>query len=649
MKKVVKLQGKILQKEITEKNIKIRGLASTTDKDRHGDIVLADAWKNGLGNYEKNPIILFNHNYDEPCGKAVSWAVTEQGLEVEAVISRANERVATLVEEGILGTFSVGFIPKDLDYIPETDGFVIKEAELLEVSVVSVPANQNATFSLAKAFDTAKEFEEFKKTFKADNSAEKDNNLSNPAEYTTAGSSQEIEMTPEELKQFAKEIATQTATAVAMKQAEKEAEEKAEAARKAAEEKAAAEKAAAERKEKEELVATAVSTGAEELVKDFEARLKEKDAKFEEVMAEFRKELEEKRDEIEKMRNSKRSFDDRAKGGDISQWGKEFLKAKILGLATKKGWDTNYGKQLFEKAGINYTNNAEDIDQEVSRQIEKEIRVNLRVAGLFREIQVNGGATVLPIQSEAEKASWVIADATGNLRNRDKGTAGFDVRQVILNAHRLVSSTFIDDDVDEQVLVNLLPMLIDSVAHAHARAVETAFLLGESTKITGLEGYAFESAETLEIATAGGVEALTSKALLGARTKMGKYGLNPADVAYIVSQNCYYDLLNDTEFANMDEIGDMAIKVTGMVGAVYGSPVIVSDNFEAVDDEAMAAVAVNTRNYVIPRLRGVRLERDREVANQREFIVASQSLGFEQLIAAAGENRPAVKIVYEDE
>ena len=42
---------------------------------------------------------------------------------------------------------------------------MIKDAELFEVSVVSVPCNQAATFSLAKSFDSHEEYEEFKKTF----------------------------------------------------------------------------------------------------------------------------------------------------------------------------------------------------------------------------------------------------------------------------------------------------------------------------------------------------------------------------------------------------------------------------------------------------------------------------------------------------
>ena len=50
--------------------------------------------------------------------------------------------------------------------------------------------------------------------------------------------------------------------------------------------------------------------------------------------------------------------------------------------------------------------------------------------------------------------------------------------------------------------------------------------------------------------------------------------------------------------------------------------------------------AVNTRNYVIPRLGGVTVEQDYEVMNQRRVIVASQALGFEELVAGATGHEP---------
>ena len=54
----------------------------------------------------------------------------------------------------------------------ETDGYKIKDAELFEVSVVSVPCNQGATFSIAKSFDNMEDYNEFKRQFVTANSTE---------------------------------------------------------------------------------------------------------------------------------------------------------------------------------------------------------------------------------------------------------------------------------------------------------------------------------------------------------------------------------------------------------------------------------------------------------------------------------------------
>ena len=61
----------------------------------------------------------------------------------------------------------------------------------------------------------------------------------------------------------------------------------------------------------------------------------------------------------------------------------------------------------------------------------------------------------------------------------------------------------------------------------------------------------------------------------------------------------------------------------------------------------MCALAVYTRNYVIPRLRGVNVEQDYEVLNQRRVIVATQSLGFNEIVAGDGAgNEPSVKMTF---
>jgi HK97 family phage prohead protease/HK97 family phage major capsid protein len=628
-------------------SVTISGYASTKDFDRAGDSISAEAWtKGGLANFEKNPIILFNHNYDKPIGRAIGLKVTDQGLEMKAKISKsAPDHVAELVKEGILGAFSVGFRVKDADYIKETDGLMIKDAELFEVSVVSVPCNQAATFSLAKSFDSESEYEEFKKTFIDNNSvnlasqsvAEDEVKASNAAsdapDEVEKSTEQETNMsdlnkTNEiDLEAFAKKVAADTAAQIAMKQAEEKALEK-----------AASEKAQAEATQKAEAEAEKKA-----LLADMEAKMAEKQLELEAAQKALEVQLEEKSQEIEKMRDSKKVFADRAEKSNISQWGSEFMKAHILGVMTQKGMNTQFAQNLQEKAGIDYTTNAGDIDQEVSAQIEKEIMRELKVASLFREIQVNGASTILPLQVDTGLADWATNATSGNLENRGATNNTYQPKQVTLTAHRLISTTYMDNEVDELVLVNLLPMLVEGVARAHARSVEAAILNGVSGKIDGLDQHATGTG-TLDISDA---TKLTAAALLDSRQAMGKYGLMPSEIVYIVSHKGYYDLLDDANFQTIDEVGsDLAVRVTGTIGAVFGSPVVVSEEFPAIADGAPAAFAVNVRNFVIPRLRGVTVEQDYEVMNQRRVIVATQSLGFAELVAPAGSDSACVKIDY---
>ena len=653
MNKIFNLTSTFKTHSEEDGSVMIRGMASTVDFDRAGDSISAEAWqKGGMANFEKNPIILFNHDYDKPIGRATGLKAGPNGLEMEAKISK-HAHCAALIKDGVLGAFSVGFRVKDADYIKETDGLMIKDAELFEVSVVSVPCNQSATFSLAKSFDSTEEYEEFKKTFTnrvdlAGQSLAKEEVITSSVASDTPKSAeqsadQEIKMDNTQnidLEAFAKKVADETAAKIAMKQAEQKAAEQAEA-------KAQAEIEAARTLEGEKIQATiktGVETGVEKLMADVKTDMEKQGADTAEVIAKYQADLEEKSTEIEAMRNSKKTFSDRAGKGNVSKWGQDFLKAHLLGVMTNKGMNTAFARDVQEKAGIDYTTNAADIDQEVSNLIEKEIQNELKVARLFREMPVNGAATVLPIQPDVNPAVFQTgAAAAGNLENRGASNDTFQPKQVILNAYRLISSSFMDNDVDEQVLINLMPMLVESVARAHGRAVENAIVNG-SGSITGLDGYAAAHGTTLDVSDG---TRLTAALLLGAREGMGKYGINPGDMAYIVSNDGYYDLLNDANFQTLDEVGsDLAARITGTIGAVFGTPVVVSEEFAAPGAGVPAALAVNTRNYVVPRLGGVTVEQDYEVMNQRRVIVASQALGFEELVAGATGAEPVIKIDY---
>lgn len=150
------------------KSLKIAGYANTITKDRAGDIVTAEAWAKGVDNYRRNPVLLYQHKHDAPIGRVDKITVDKKGIFVEAAVSEAaekNQGIQTLIKDGALKSFSVGFKVKDGKYNREDDTMMITDVELMEISVVSVPCNQDSLFSIRKSFESDTDYDEFKKSF----------------------------------------------------------------------------------------------------------------------------------------------------------------------------------------------------------------------------------------------------------------------------------------------------------------------------------------------------------------------------------------------------------------------------------------------------------------------------------------------------
>jgi len=652
-------------------DLHITGMASTNGTDRVGDIIETEAWTKagGLQNYLNNPVILFNHDYNQPIGRAIALETNDNGLQLKAKIAKSAGHVGELIKEGVLGAFSVGFRVKDAEYMTETDGYKIKDAELLEVSVVSVPANQAATFSLAKSFNSESEYEEFKKSFNPQDSLTESNKLqetetnqdsvneSMPKDSSRV-EAQEKTMSDIDIDAIVAAAVEKTATAMAMKEAERKTEErtKLEAEQKAAEE------AEVQKSEEEARIVTAVTSGTERLMADVEAKMSAKDADLAAITAEYQNELKEKSAEIEKIRESKRVFADRNAKSDFSE--NELVEAHLLGVITKKGWDTKMGRELMEKvngaAGIAVpTSTSANFETQVSTALERDIELELVIDPLFRKIQMNAASMVVPLMPDAGYAEFLAtgstpgsSDATapkGNLDQRSAtfgDEAGVQLGNKILTVQKLVSKSFIANETEEDAIMPVLPYIREAMIRSHARAIEHSLLLGKlatydliTSGYTGLVQLANADSKYTSMTQPSPADyAIAADDLLKMRQDMGKYGRMARDVVYIIGLDAYYKLIDDPAFADVNQVGsDTALKLNGDVGSVYGSRVLVCDEFPAAADGAPWGIALNTRNFVVPVLRGATVEQDYQVAEQQRVIVATQRRGFDRMFAAAGQ------------
>ena len=145
------LKGNFKVKENSKtKSVEVEGLANATTKDRIGDLIPKDAWL--LDEFKKNPVIFFNHEPKDIIGKATAVEATDEGLKIRVRLSNSKEGVVPyvrdLVQEGILKAFSVGFNDHGSSEKDNDGTNVIKQAELLETSIVSIPMNQDSLFTV---------------------------------------------------------------------------------------------------------------------------------------------------------------------------------------------------------------------------------------------------------------------------------------------------------------------------------------------------------------------------------------------------------------------------------------------------------------------------------------------------------------------
>jgi len=129
-------------------------VASDETVDRYGDIVSVDGWD--LKNFRRNPVFLWMHSQYQPIGQVKKIGVEDRKLLAtvkffDAGDSKMADDLWKLVKKRKLRAVSVGFTVKgdeDIEAIRDVDeritGFRFLRQELLELSLVSVPANPNA-------------------------------------------------------------------------------------------------------------------------------------------------------------------------------------------------------------------------------------------------------------------------------------------------------------------------------------------------------------------------------------------------------------------------------------------------------------------------------------------------------------------------
>jgi len=612
--------------EATDGIIKVKGYANTKSRDRMGDIIPSSAWSSkALENYVKNPVILAHHDMSRPVGKMINYNVTDDGLEIEAEIHEvADPKVFALVDAGLLKAFSIGFTIEDLDYESDTDTFIIKALELHEVSVVSVPANQDSLFSVSKSFTSTDEFNTFKKQYIQE---------------------EEITMDPKDIQALiAKELA---ASALAAKE---------EADAKAAKDAELSELTAAITQEVSKTFGEQI-TAAEKLNKELEERFASDKDTLTETVKGLKEEIATQAKDLAKVRRDgitgfpAAPADPEAKKALTKDKDDAVLLAKIL---KTKVSSTTFGKSVIAKA---YGTDVSGIDisipgdhtvddgaweTEFNTNIYRDLRHELNIEPLLSAVNMNASQMRIPTLPDVDDAQFVAIDTIKNRRGAANGSAattgtavnGPQLNEVNLIAHKLTAKDYLGNEEQEDTILPILGLIRENLLRSMARRSDRALLLGGGTTaadpITGLTTYAAADGKDAVELSIGGGDKVTVQTLADVRRQLGIFGLNPSELLYIVSEKAYYDLLDDPDFRTMDLVGTDATIKTGVLRMANGTKILISHEYAQPADGVPMVTAVWTRPFLVGNLRTLTVKTDEDIELDMDKIVITRRFGMVQ-------------------
>lgn len=561
-----------------EEEFFVEGYASTNDVDRDYEIIPSSAVD--LENFKKNPIILYQHNRQEPIGKAVSIERKDDGIWLKVLISKTADKVRQMIKEGILTTFSCGFRIKD--YEIKEDGLLLyKDIEFTETSIVSVPCNTEARFAMCKAYN---------ELLRNDNNLIKDIHKSEPTKKD------EI-MTPEEIK------------ALEMKVAKMKAEKEALEAEKAAT--LLAQKEAVEAAEKKEVT---------DSIKALESAL----ATSLETLETMKTEAEEakvKMDEkLEEMAKAAPRIESVEPTDVLKDFGNEFKDIVVESLLFAKDWkDTEKFSSLPER--IKAVTLSSTFTTQVKDQILTDIKEAAPLSQLFTQLPSNITTDIYPFGPDVP-ANWGTT-ATDQ---------AWEPTQVSVVYKSIFSSTKYNYVTDEETIINWLPFLRNRLTTAIGEGIDTAIV--NRTTVTNsfysLPVWAFTYSDAVNTYALADELDVTSADIAGMRAKMVKYGVNPANLALVLNSAKYLQLLNDTNTITVDKFGTNATIKTGQLASIWGIPIFVNDSApgsDAVGVTNVGATLVNTKSWGF-KIKSFMTEFDKLITSQDQTIVSSARAGF---------------------
>jgi HK97 family phage major capsid protein len=236
----------------------------------------------------------------------------------------------------------------------------------------------------------------------------------------------------------------------------------------------------------------------------------------------------------------------------------------------------------------------------VSAQFIEEYELERNVSGQVRLINMPTNPYDITKQVGTTKARRQV---------EGQGLAGnnFGTGKIQFDAIKSTEFYPLTEELNEDSAPDILTLARSEVVEAQIRAHEAAMVNGDTTGThmdNDFAGQGSEIAEkfwkgfvklALENSANGGTVTFGGAAVSTAlarsmRTAMGKFGVNPRELVWLVSPKTYQEFKNLDEVTSVEKFGPMATILRGALDAFDGIPIVISEYMR--DD--VAATGVNT-------------------------------------------------------
>lgn len=247
-----------------------------------------------------------------------------------------------------------------------------------------------------------------------------------------------------------------------------------------------------------------------------------------------------------------------------------------------------------------------------SRLIEL-IQSELVIANLFDSTVMPTPTYKLPLAG-ADMIAYKVAENVEESGGTAIPSNTFGTSVVTLNAIKLATRIMASSEITEDSVIAIAPRMTSQIAKAIARAKDDAILNGDTTSThqdadvtsamdrrkswKGLRNYALAYGTTgnVPVVDAGGSLPLTFADLMRLKKNMAQYGARPSQGAWVVGYRSIIELMQAKDangnqvFMDTSKYGAASILLTGELGRVAGSPVILSEFCR----EDLGSAGVNT-------------------------------------------------------